>query len=167
MECNHSVCACDSLPSSRTHSIARFTTRLFILLCMQLRARVSAARTQRQVHNATRDRRDRGERLSPRFGRRTFVSKYLLVRGGLNGASAEEAVGPPGPSPLGRSCVNPLREAHTKLVPLSFCFFLSSFPVSLFSRKAIKTVRTIFGGVSIRVFSRTPQALIRRFYEYS
>lgn len=59
--------------------------------------------------------------MSPRFGRCFFTSEYLRVHGGLlnNEVWWRKQRGLEVFSPLGRSCVNPLREAHTKLVPLA------------------------------------------------
>lgn len=75
------------------------------------------------------------------LGRCFFALECLRVHGGLGERSGRNGEAP-GSSPLGRSCVNPLREAHTKLVSLSFSLSLLSLPVPPFPRKAVETVRT-------------------------
>lgn len=85
----------------------------------------------------------RKEKMSPRF----FVTWAMLLRFGVSSRSRSRGArrdergggngGAPGSSPLGRSCVNPLREAHTKLVPLSFSLSLLS-PYSSFPSKGCR-----------------------------
>jgi len=85
--------------------------------------------------------------------------------GGSTNVVVEETVGALKSFPLGRSCVNPLREAHTKLVPLSFSLSLLS-PYSSFPSKGCQdrpyeplAARSVS---PIRVFLKS--IAIRRFY---
>lgn len=129
---------------------------------MQRRVTREAGRNERQGEYM------RGKNVATLFlslGRCFFALECLRVHGGLDERGGGND-GAPGSSPLGRSCVNPLREAHTKLVSLSFSLSLLS-PCSSFPSKGCRDCPykplAACSVSPIRVFSES--SLIRRFYE--
>lgn len=84
----------------------------------------------------------RGKNVATLFCHLADASSLWSVSASTGGSTSvveNERRGPgaPGSSPLGRSCVNPLREAHTKLVSLSFSLSLLS-PCSSFPSKGCR-----------------------------
>lgn len=110
----------------------------------------------------------RGKNVATLFlslGRCSCALECLRVHGGLDERGGGHG-GAPGSSPLGRSCVNPLREAHTKLVSLSFSLSLLS-PCSSFPSKGCRDCPykplAACSVSPIRIFSES--TLIRRSCE--